>query len=140
MMIMSNNLPLVYDNIIATVSPPEGDIHLQGGYCASCGQYHFPIADNCPNCFGDVERANLGRDAQIHSVSTIRTKAPLGLPSPYSVAYVDMKDVPLRLFALMAPEEAGHYQIGQSVELVVAPLGVNNQDEPCLRPYFRAAK
>ena len=78
----------------------------------------------------------MGRRATIHSVTTIRTRAPLGLPSPYSVAYVDMEEVPYRMFALLDPKEAGNYHIGQEVELSVGPLGVNNDNQPCRRPYF----
>lgn len=126
------NMSLIYDDII-TVGP---DVHLKGGYCPSCELYYFPRQDRCAGCFGDVQSANLGKDAVIYSVTTIRTKAPLGLPSPYSVAYVDLNDVPLRIFALLDPSNAGKYNIGQDVELQVAPLGLNNDQEPCLRPYF----
>lgn len=102
----------------------------------ACDRYHFPLQERCPQCLSQTNRADIGRRATIYSVTTIRTKAPLGLPSPYSVAYVDMYDAPLRIFALMDPKDAGAYHIGQEVELSVGPLGVNNNNEPCLRPYF----
>ncbi len=127
-----NDMPLVYDDILT--SGPE--VHFQGSHCPSCEAYQFPSQDICPACLGETEKADMGKRATIHSVTTIRTKAPLGLPSPYSVAYVDMEDVPFRMFALMDPKEAGNYYIGQKVELSVGPLGVNNDNQACLRPYF----
>lgn len=126
------DIPLVYDNILT--SGPE--IHLQGGYCPSCKKHYFPKLEKCMDCLGDMETADLGGRGMIHSVTTIRTRPPLGLPRPYSVAYVDLADVPLRVFSLMNPAEAGQYQIGQAVELNVAPLGLNNEKQICLRPYF----
>ncbi|MBL4801787.1 MAG: hypothetical protein JKY45_07815 [Emcibacter sp.] len=128
-----HDIPLVYDNILT----PGPEVHLQGGYCPSCDLYHFPQQDRCTECLGTVNTTDLGNKAVIHSVTTIRTRAPLGLPSPYSVAYLDLKHVPLRVFSLMDPAEAGQYSIGQEVELQVAPLGLNNNKEICLRPYFR---
>lgn len=128
-----DNIPLVYDNILT----PGPEVHLQGGYCPSCDLYHFPMQEKCTECFGPIQAADLGRHASVHSVTTIHTRAPLGLPSPYSVAYLDLADVPLRIFSLMDPAEAGKYSIGQAVELDVAPLGLNNNQEVCLRPYFR---
>lgn len=132
-MIEQMDIPLVYENIL-TRGPV---VHLQGGYCPACDHYHFPIQEICTQCLGETQTADLGKYAKIHSVTTIRTRAPLGLPRPYSVAYVDMKDVPLRIFSLMDPAEAGQYQIGQDVELDVAQIGVNNAGDACLRPYFR---
>lgn len=127
-----NDIPLVYDNIL-TAGP---EVHLQGGYCPTCNQYHFPIQESCMECLGAVESADLGKRGVVHSVTTIRTRPPLGLPRPYSVAYLDLVDVPLRIFSLMDPAEAGKYQIGQAVELNVAPLGLNNEKQVCRRPYF----
>lgn len=126
--------PLVYDNILT--DGPE--LHLQGGYCSSCDSYHFPAQEKCSECLGEVEYVDIGKSGNIYSVTTIRTRAPLGLPSPYSVAYVDLDEVPLRIFSLMAPNEAGQYHIGQAVELHVAPIGRNNNNEICIRPYFHS--
>lgn len=130
------DIPLVYDGILT----PGPDVHLQGGYCPSCEKYHFPQQDKCRECLGNVTTADLGKRGVVHSVTTIRTRPPLGLPRPYSVAYVDLEDVPLRVFSLMDPAEAGQYQIGQAVALNVAPLGLNNDKQTCLRPYFSALK
>ncbi len=126
------DIPLVYENIL-TAGP---EVHLQGGYCPACNQYHFPIRQICPQCLGKTQVADLGKRGEIYSVTTVRTRPPLGLPRPYSVAYVDLEDVPLRVFSLLGPAEAGQYQIGQVVELKVAPLGLNNDKQVCLRPYF----
>ncbi|WP_417624237.1 Zn-ribbon domain-containing OB-fold protein [Paremcibacter congregatus] len=128
----SNDIPLVFEGILT--SDPKA--HFLGSHCPSCDVYQFPAQEICPECLGETQEADMGRRATIHSVTTIRTRAPLGLPSPYSVAYVDMEEVPYRMFALLDPKEAGNYHIGQEVELSVGPLGVNNDNQPCRRPYF----
>ncbi len=79
-----NDIPLVYDNILT--SGPE--VRLQGGYCPSCDRYHFPLQERCMECLGETQAADLGRRGEIYSVTTVRTRPPLGLPRPYSVAYV----------------------------------------------------
>jgi len=126
------DIPLVYDNILT----PGPEVHLQGDYCPACDRYHFPLQERCTECLGKTQVADLGKRGEIYSVTTIRTRPPLGLSRPYSVAYVDLEDVPLRVFFLLDPAEAGQYKIGQVVELKVAPLGLNNDKQVCLRPYF----
>ncbi|GHF14006.1 hypothetical protein GCM10017044_05120 [Kordiimonas sediminis] len=131
-----SQIPPVYAGIFTADKPPS----LIGGQCTSCGAHHFPKPDICPDCLSEVRGADFGQSATIYSVTTVRTRAPLGLPSPYSVALVDLEDVPCRIFALMDPEQAGSFSIGQRVSLHVAPIGVNNEQKACLRPYFSADK
>ena len=67
-------------------------------------------------------------------------KPPLGLPSPYSLVYVDLTAVNLRVFGLFDPNAAQDLRIGLEVELDVGPLGVDINGQPCLRPYFTPRK
>lgn len=117
---------------------------LLGGYCRECGTYHFPAPEVCPGCLGRLgevmEQISLGDRATLYSVTTIRTKPPLGLPKPYRVGYVDLQQVPLRIFALLDPEQEHALEIGQELQLQTARLGVNLEGAPCLRPYFIAAE
>ena len=125
-------LPLVWPGIISV----DGDIMaLAGSHCPECGRFDFPADNLCRDCDTLTNNTSLGHAGRIFSVTTIRTKAPFGLPTPYSVAFVDLDDVPLRLFALMDPD-AGEAFIGMPVCLSVKPLGINSQGENCLRPVF----
>ena len=112
---------------------------LLGGHCSACDSYHFPAPEVCPGCLGEVAQVSLGDRATLYSVTTIRTKPPLGLPKPYRVGYVDLQQVPLRIFALLDPEQEHDLKIGQELQLQTGRLGVNLEGAPCLRPYFIAA-
>jgi uncharacterized OB-fold protein len=113
-------------------NPPQ----LIGGLCASCAQYYFPRPYYCKGCLEPTEEALLGSEGTIYSYTVVRTKAPLGLPTPYAVGYVDLKGSSLRIFTLLDPRAIEDLKVGQSVHLVVEPLGHDGQGSPCLRPYF----
>jgi uncharacterized OB-fold protein len=130
-------LPPVVHNIFAPSAQGSGRFELLGGRCDACDDYSFPKAEHCHHCHADTSKVSLGADGVIYSFTVVRTKPPLGLPQPYAVAYIDLKDVPLRVFCLLDPEQTGDAVIGASVRLSVAPLGVNNAGQDCLRPFFR---
>lgn len=114
----------------------RGQTELLGAQCSQCGARTYPFADYCGRCGGACDRVALGHSGRLYSHTTVRVKPPQGLPRPYSVAYVDLDDSDLRVFALL--DAAGSYQIGQAVQLAVDTLGVNSKGEPCQRPYFKA--
>jgi len=60
----------------------------------------------------------------------------MGLPQPYSLGYIDLDDIPLRIFCLLDPAANDQLKIGLPVHLKVAPLGHDSNGKPCLRPYF----
>lgn len=130
-------LPPVVDNIFAPSAENPGRFELLGGRCDACDGYSFPKTKHCHHCHGDTRMISLGTDGVIYSFTVVRTKPPLGLPQPYAVAYIDLKDVPLRVFCLLDPEQTGDAVIGAIVRLSVGPLGVNNAGQYCLRPFFQ---
>ena len=83
---------------------------------------------------------NLGSLGEIYTYTIIRTKAPLGLPTPYGVAYIDLADVPLRIFCLLDPAILNDLKVGMQVQLAAGQIGHDNQGTPCLRPYFTRFK
>jgi uncharacterized OB-fold protein len=86
----------------------------------------------------------VGNGGRIHSFTTVRTKAPLGLPEPYAVGFVDLEretgEAGLRVFSLFDPESTDDLRIGARVTLQVAPLGHNGRGEPRLRPFFKLVR
>lgn len=115
----------------------EGDRQgLVGAYCELCDRHFFPAPDHCPDCHGPVERRVFGGKGRVYSFTVVRTKAPFSLPEPYAVGYVDLADVPLRVFALLDPLSVGSLSIGQEVILRALPLGVDAAGMPCIRPVF----
>jgi uncharacterized protein len=109
---------------------------LLGGYCAACNQFHFPRPKYCPSCLEPPVETSIGGSGEIYSFTVIRVKAPLGLPSPYGVGYIDLKPIGLRIFCLLDPGKIEDLRIGLPVSLKVAPLGNGIDGRPCLRPFF----
>jgi len=127
----------VVSNIFAPSAENPDRFELIGGRCDACNDYSFPRSEYCCHCHADTRKVSLGTDGVIYSFTVVRTKPPLGLPQPYAVAYIDLKDVPLRVFCLLDPEQIGEVIIGASVRLSVGPLGINNVGKDCLRPFFQ---
>lgn len=118
--------------------PPYGEKPpgLLGGYCLSCEAHYFPKPRYCPRCLKAVEQREIGAKGRVHSFTVVRTKAPLGLPEPYSVGYIDLDLSGLRIFCLLDPECIDRLHIGSEVELRVSPLGHDGRGAPRLRPFF----
>ena len=117
--------------------PADGEPpRLLGGYCPSCDRHFFPKPKYCPACLNKPEDADLGSTGVIYNYTVVRTKPPLGLPRPYSVGYIDLDGVNLRIFCLLDPENIDWLRIGLPVRLAVGPMGHDGQGNPCLRPYF----
>jgi uncharacterized OB-fold protein len=133
------NIPPVAEGIFSL--PPYDDVPpvLLGGYCPQCKRYDFPRPKYCRKCLGHSEQVTLGREGEIYTYTIIRVKPPLGLPSPYAVGYIDLKESGLRIFCLLDPSAVDALQIGRPVTLKVAPLGNGVDGAPRLRPYFTPA-
>jgi len=127
-------LPPVAEHIFA---PSKEGFELVGAYCDNCEKYFFPIREHCSLCLGKTLQTRLGSSGVVYSFTVIRTRPPFGLPQPYGVAYIDLDGFPLRVFALLDPAQLGKVHIGASVRLSVGAMGVNNDDQSCLRPFFQ---
>ena len=130
-------LPPVAYGIFSRSLRNRFQFELSGGRCDACDNYSFPKAEHCYHCHSETRKCGLGTDGVIYSFTVIRTKPPLGLPQPYAVAYIDLEDVPLRVFCLLDPEQIEDAVIGAKVRMAVGPLGVNNAGQDCLRPFFQ---
>jgi uncharacterized protein len=106
---------------------------LLGGHCPVCKQYYFPRPKYCRSCLGLVEETRVGSEGTIYSFTVVRKKAPLGLPLPYSIGYVDLKETGLRVFCLLDPAALDILRIGLPVQLAVSTLGHDANGSPCLR-------
>lgn len=82
----------------------------------------------------------MGARGTVYTLTVVRTRAPLGLPEPYSVGLVDLDDVGLRVFSLLDPDAIGLLQVGDMVKLRAAPLGVDLAGRNCRRPFFAPAR
>jgi uncharacterized OB-fold protein len=134
------NIPPIYPDIFTMPPYEENPPELLGGHCPSCKQHYFPKPTFCPKCLGPVEQAKLGSEGTIYTYTVIRTKAPMGLPEPYGVGYIDLKVSELRIFCLLDPGAVDDLSVGMPVRLRVGPIGKDVNGNPCLRPYFTPLK
>lgn len=112
---------------------------LLAGRCRCNGRHFFPMRAYCPECLEPLELVPLIGRGKIYATTTVRTRAPFGLPEPYAVGYVDLTDVKLRVFGLFSSDSLDELQPDREVELNLAPMGVDGTGKPCLRPVFRLA-
>ena len=130
------DLPPVTHGVFTLPPYDQFSPRLIGSLCPSCNEYFFPPTPYCRKCLEPTANADLGSEGVLYSCTVIRTKAPLGLPTPYCVGYVDLAGRSLRIFFLLDPDAVGTLKPGLVVRLAVKPLGVDQQGSPCLRPYF----
>ena len=132
-----DDIPPVAIGIFTLPPYDKGPPELLGGFCYVCNAHYFPMAKYCPSCLVSLEEATLGSEGTIYSFTVVRKRAPLGLPEPYSIGYIDLaKDPSLRIFGLLDPGAIDRLRIGMPVKLVVGPLGHDGHGSPRLRPYF----
>ena len=130
------DLPPVAKGVFTLPPYDQFPPRLIGSVCPSCSEYFFPATPYCRKCLEPTVEADLGSEGSLYSFTVIRTKAPLGLPTPYCVGYVDLAGSSLRIFFLLDPAAVGKLKPGLAVRLAVKPMGVDQQGSPCLRPYF----
>ncbi|HBR98977.1 MAG TPA: hypothetical protein DD979_16605 [Gammaproteobacteria bacterium] len=131
-----SDLPLLNTPIISLGG--EG-IRIRGGHCESCGQLHYPYCTHCMRCGQQVSPVYFDPAGKVYSFTTVQTKAPYGLPEPYTVGYIELNENGLRVFGLFAPEVSGDIEIGTEVVISLQALGLDGQQQPCLRPVFTVA-
>lgn len=130
-------LPPVVPDLFQALPDQPG---LVGGYCCQCERHFFPLIHQCPSCYGPLERRLVGERGHIYSWTVVRTRAPFALPEPYAVGYIDLADVPLRVFCLLDPEATADLTVGAAVSLKAMSLGVNASGTPCVRPVYCLAR
>lgn len=128
--------PLPFSVGIFSVEGEDGSARLIGSHCSRCRRHFFPRRHYCPSCLQPPETAALPYRGSIYSYTIVRIRPPMGLPQPYSVGYVDLEDVGLRVFMLLDAARVDVLRIGLPVELRVGRLGYDEKGRSVLRPYF----
>jgi len=118
--------------------PPYGKEgpHLIGGFCEQCHRKFFPLPFICPYCLHELQEVLLSSQGTLHSFAVVRVKAPFGLPLPYCLGYVDLREDGLRVISLIDPQRIDDLEIGMDLALRVTELGDDGKGNPCLRYLF----
>lgn len=117
-----------------------GGPRLSGSICSVCNYSSYPCKAHCSECCAPMTPMSFDGTGTIYSFTVVRVKPPLGLPQPYTVAYIDLDHVPLRIFGLLDTKEDHCYAIGERVLLATGELGNDAQGVPCLRPFFQSVE
>lgn len=129
---MNENVKPILPGIFELEPAPS----LLGGYCPACDRKYFPTPMACPHCLEPVKSVRLSKEGTIYSFTVVRVRPPFGLPQPYSVGYIDLKDDNLRIISLLDPERIDKLSVGAHVALSVAPIGLDRDGQPRLRYFF----
>lgn len=135
---MPESLPMFLPDIVGWEGQ-GGPAHLIGSRCESCDRWSFPQAEFCPRCLAPAQHRSLGGRGVIYSFTVVHMKPPFGLPGPYPLLVVDLRDAPLRVLMLGDAAQLDRLRIGLEVELRVAELGLDLRGRPCRRPFFSAS-
>ncbi|NPT61540.1 hypothetical protein GNZ13_45190 [Paraburkholderia sp. 5N] len=105
-------------------STAEGGARLRAGRCTSCGALSFPRRTVCVHCGPghEIEVTVIEGGGTVYASTVVRVPSPVGLKAPYAYGYVDLNDVPLRVFGLFAQADAGGLTPGTPVRLVAENL------------------
>jgi uncharacterized OB-fold protein len=97
---------------------------LIGSQCEVCGDIRFPRAPACPKCHASSERLKpraLARSGELATCSRVE-RGPAGIPAPYLVGYVALKDGPRVLARVSADTLDASALIGGRCTLEIGTL------------------
>jgi len=98
----------------------DAKVRWQAGRCPSCGTLAMPPRHRCLGCGeeGSATLVALPRTGIVYTTTTIRVGVP-GIPTPYSLAIVELDDVDVRVLVTVTDAEPGAVAIGNRGRLVL---------------------
>lgn len=104
----------------------EGDdVRLVGGYSATSGHHHFPLAPVCPYTGADdVEEVTLPATGALWAWTAVTT-APPGYdgPLPYGFGVIELDGIGLRVVGRLTESDPSALHDGQPMRTVVEHIG-----------------
>lgn len=123
--------------------PSDGvDPALLASRCTKCGGYAFPARAICGSCGpnGQMESVKISGVGWIYSSTVAHVPSPTGLKPPYAYGYVDLVEVPLRVFALFTGADPDRFRPGMRVEMVLEALTAGRDGQERIAHKFRPAE
>jgi len=114
----------------------DGRCRIVVGYCNCNDRHFFPVRAFCPRCLEPMSARPVSGRGHVYAFATVPRRAPFDLPQPYSIGYVDLDEVSLRVFGLFSPDALPDLKAGAEVELKAMPIGTDGAGKPCLRPVY----
>ncbi len=118
---------------------------LLGSRCENCRFPSFPSSEFChnPECdASDMRPAHFGPFGRLWSVTVQNYSPPPPVVAdspfaPYAVGLVDLDDDGLRVVGRLRVDDPKDAEVGDEVELILAPLGANADGEEVISWQFK---
>lgn len=106
----------------------DGTGRLLGGFCASCGRYHFPAGDDCPYCSasGCVRRALSQRGRLCLFTAVVNRPPGYTGEVPFGFGVVELPEG-LQLIARITEANLDRLELGMPVRLTFVPVHVDDE-------------
>ncbi|MBI5966770.1 MAG: Zn-ribbon domain-containing OB-fold protein [Deltaproteobacteria bacterium] len=112
-------------SILTLCSTEDGQPHLVGSRCHSCGTVYFPQQTLCIECLqeGTLKEHPLSRRGKLYSFTIVEREslAPPGFKVPYAYGYVELPEG-VRVLSKIIGWKPGTLKMGAGVELVVEEI------------------
>ncbi|CAJ62159.1 MULTISPECIES: Zn-ribbon domain-containing OB-fold protein [Frankia] len=105
----------------------DAKLRWDAGKCDACGTLALPPRRRCLNCGSEDgwSLTPLPRTGEVYTVVTVHVPVP-GLPTPYSLAIVQLDGVDVRALVKVTGAPAGTVQIGDRGRLVLRRVAVRS--------------
>ncbi|KQC37112.1 Zn-ribbon domain-containing OB-fold protein [Frankia sp. ACN1ag] len=105
----------------------DAKLRWDAGACDACGTLALPPRRRCLNCGSEDgwSLTPLPRTGEVYTVVTVHVPVP-GLPTPYSLAIVQLDGVDVRALVKVTGAPAGTVQIGDRGRLVLRRVAVRS--------------
>ena len=130
-----------FNPLILTLNASEdGQPHLLGGRCSSCGSVFFPQQSLCPECFqeGTLKEYPLSTKGKLYAFTIVEREslAPKGFMVPYAYGYVELPEG-VRVLSKIIDWTPETLKLDAPVEFVLETLRENPSGEKVMGFRFR---
>jgi len=119
-------------SILTLNAPEDGQPHLLGSRCNSCGKVFFPQQALCTECFqeGSLKEHPLSSRGRLYSFTIVEREslAPKGFQVPYAYGYVNLPEG-VRVLSKIIGWTPETLRIDAEVELVLEAIRENSEGQ-----------
>jgi uncharacterized protein len=132
----------IQEGLFHQPASPDEKPYLLGTRCTACGNVTFPRMEVCPRCVkkGTMEETGIEGKGRIDTFSIVQAALP-GFKAPSIQAYINLDAGP-RIWSLIVDNETSgeDLKIGMEVELIIAPVRVDEQGNELISYQFRPVR
>lgn len=127
-------------SILTLNAPEDGQPHLLGSRCNSCGKVFFPQQALCTECFqeGSLKEHPLSSRGRLYSFTIVEREslAPKGFQVPYAYGYVNLPEG-VRVLSKIIGWTPETLRIDAEVELVLEAIRENSEGQKVMGFRFK---